>query len=122
MTTEQVADRYYQLAQEQKWMEIQQELYGKDIVNKEPEHAIAMGIPTLTIGLDAVIAKGEARRKLIEKIHAQTCSAPVAGGSFFSVSMSRDVSFKGRPRATLEEIAVFEVKDGKIVTEQFFYR
>ncbi len=121
MTTQQVADRYFDLAQQQKWMDIQQELYSEDIVNKEPEHAIAMGIPTLTKGLEAVIAKGEARRKLIEKIHGQTCSEPVTGGKYFSVSMSRDVTFKGMSRKNLEEIAVFEVEEGKIVTEQFFY-
>ncbi len=121
MTTQQVANRYYELAKQQKWMEIQEELYGQDVVNKEPEHAIAMGIPTVTKGLDAVRAKGEARRKLIEEIHGQECSEPVIGGKFFSLAMSRDVTFKGRPRVNLEEIGVFEVRDGKIVCEQFFY-
>jgi len=121
MTTQQVASRYYQLAKQQKWAEILEELYGQDIVNKEPEHAIAMGIPTITKGMEAVRAKGEARRKLIEEIHGQECSEPVIGGKFFSVAMSRDVTFKGRPRVNLEEIAVFEVHEGKIITEQFFY-
>ena len=121
MTTQQVASRYYELAKKQKWTEIQDELYGDDVVNKEPEHAISMGIPTVTSGLAAVKAKGEARRKLIEAIHGQECSEPVVGGKFFSLSMSRDVTFTGRPRVNLEEIAVFEVRDGKIVCEQFFY-
>ena len=121
MTTQQAASRYYELAKQQKWVEIQEELYGQDIVNKEPEHAIAMGIPTVTQGLEAVRAKGEARRKLIEEIHGQECSEPVIGGKYFSVSMSRDVTFKDKPRMKLEEIAVFEVRDGKIVSEQFFY-
>jgi limonene-1,2-epoxide hydrolase len=35
--------------------------------------------------------------------------------------MGRDVTFKGKPRMQLDEVAVFEVKDGKIVLEQFFY-
>jgi len=121
MTTQQVADKYYELAQQEKWMEIQDELYGQDIVNKEPEHALAMGIPTITKGLDAVRAKGEARRAMMEALHSQDCSTPVVGGKYFSISMGRDVTFKGKPRMKLEEIAVFEVSDGKIVTEQFFY-
>jgi len=121
MTTQQVADRYYELAQQNKWAEIVEELYSQDIVNREPEHAAAMGIPTLTKGLDAIKAKSAARRELIEAIHAQYCSAPVVGGTYFSASMGRDVTFKGRPRMKLDEIAVFEVKDGKIVLEQFFY-
>ena len=121
MTTLQVANRYYKLAKQQKWMEILNELYGQDIVNKEPEHAAAMGIPTITKGMDAVMAKGEARRKMIEEIHDQECSEPVTGGKFFSVSMMRDVTFKGKPRVKLEEIALFEVNEGKIISEQFFY-
>ncbi len=121
MTTQQVADRYYELAQQNKWMEIQDELYSQDVVNKEPEHAIAMGIPTLTKGLATVRAKGEARRAMMEALHSQECSAPVIGGKYFSMSMSREVTFKGKPRMKFEEIAVFEVLNGKIVTEQFFY-
>jgi hypothetical protein len=121
MTTQQVADRYYQLGQENKWSVIVDELYSQDIINREPAHAAAMGIPTLTTGLDAVKAKSAARREMIETLHSQYCSAPVAGGTFFSVAMGRDITFKGRPRMNLEEIAVFEVKDGMIVSEQFFY-
>lgn len=121
MTTQQVADRYYELAKQNKWIEIQDEMYSQDIVNKEPEHALAMGIPTLTKGLDAVRAKGEARRAMMEALHSQKCSKPLVGGKYFSVYMSREVTFKGKPRMKLEEIAVFEVVEGKIVLEQFFY-
>jgi hypothetical protein len=42
-------------------------------------------------------------------------------GEFFSVVLKQDVTFKGKPRITLEEIGVFHVQDGKIVKEQFFY-
>jgi hypothetical protein len=32
-----------------------------------------------------------------------------------------DVTMKGQGRMNMDEIAVYEVKDGKIVKEQFFY-
>ena len=121
MTTQQVASRYYELAKENKWSEIVEELYSQDIINREPAHAIAMGVPTLTTGLDAVKAKARARREMIEELHGQYCSAPLACGKYFSTAMSRDVTFKGKPRMNVEEIAVFEVTGGKIVSEQFFY-
>lgn len=121
MTTQDVANRYYELAKENKWAEIWDELYATDAVNREPEHAAARGIPTVTKGMDAIRAKSKARRELIEELHSQFCSVPVVGGSFFSAAMGRDVTFKGSPRMKLDEIAVFEVKDGKIVLEQFFY-
>jgi hypothetical protein len=121
MTTQQVAERYYELAQQNKRRQIVEELYGSDIVNREPEHAAAMGIPTITKGLDAVTAKSKAREELIEAVHGETCSPPVVGGRYFSVALGRDITMKGRPRMNLQEIGVFEVKDGKIVSEQFFY-
>jgi hypothetical protein len=121
MTTQQVASRYYELVKQSKRMEIITELYGQDIINKEPEHAMAMGIPTTTKGLDAVKAKGKARSEMIETVHAEYCSEPVVGGNFFSIALGRDITLKGKPRMNLQEIAIFEVKEGKIVSEQFFY-
>jgi limonene-1,2-epoxide hydrolase len=35
--------------------------------------------------------------------------------------MGMDVTMKGAGRINMEEIAVYEVKDGKIVKEQFFF-
>jgi hypothetical protein len=35
--------------------------------------------------------------------------------------MGMDVTMKGQGRSKMDEIAVYEVKDGKIVKEQFFY-
>ncbi len=49
------------------------------------------------------------------------CSEPVVGGNHFSVAMGMDVTMKGGERMQMDEIAVYEVKDGKIVKEQFFF-
>ena len=35
--------------------------------------------------------------------------------------MGMDVTMKGAGRVKMDEIALYEVKDGKIVKEQFFY-
>ena len=121
MTTQEVANRYYELAKQNKWPEILDELCSADLVNKEPEHVTARGIQPVTTGLEAIKAKGIANREMIEAIHSQHCSEPLVAGNFFTVVLSRDVSFKGMPRMTREEIAVFELKDGKIIVEQFFY-
>lgn len=121
MTTQEVANRYYELMLANKREQIVDELYSPEIVCKEPEHAIAMGIPAITKGLDAVKAKAKARKEIIEKIHGDFCSEPIIAGSFFSVVLGRDVTLKGRPRMNLQEIGVFEVKGGYIVSEHFFY-
>ena len=121
MTTNETANRYRELAEQNKWSEILEELCSTDLVNKEPDHVQSRGIPVTTKGRDAVIAKGKANREMIEAIHSQHCSEPLVAGNFFTVTLSRDVSFKGRPRMKLDEIALFELKDGKIISEQFFY-
>lgn len=121
MTTQKVANRYYELMQQNKREQVINELYSQEIINREPEHAIAIGISTTTKGLDAVKAKSKARTEMIEQVHSEHCSEPVVGGKFFSVSLGRDITLKGKPRMNLEEIAVFEVKEDKIISEQFFY-
>ena len=121
MTTQEVALRYYELAQENKWAEIHETLHDEHIVQREPEHGAPAGIPVTTQGKAAVKAKSEAHRAMIDTIHSRETTEPVVAGNFFTVALRRDVTYKGRPRIHSEEIAVIEVKDGKIVLEQFFY-
>lgn len=121
MTTQEVANRYMELEKQGNWMQIQDELYSQDVICIEPEHTAAMGMPTLTKGLDAVKAKAAAWNESIEEMHGGYCSEPVVGGNYFSVAMGMDVTMKGQPRMKMDEVAVFGVKDGKIVSEQFFF-
>ena len=121
MTTQQVASRYCELAKQNKWPEILDELCSQDLVNKEPEHVAARGVQTVTKGVPDVKAKGEANRARIEEIHSQQCSEPLVAGNFFTVALTRDITFNGMPRMYMEEIGVFELNEGKIISEHFFY-
>jgi hypothetical protein len=121
MTTQETAAVYHELASLRKFIEIQDSLYHEDVICQEPEKAASMGMQVLTNGLEAVKGKGVARRATIETVHSYTCSEPIVAGEFFSVVLKQEVTFKGKPRVALEEIGVFQVKDGKIVKEQFFY-
>ncbi|WP_461451599.1 SnoaL-like domain-containing protein [Mucilaginibacter sp.] len=121
MTTQELANRYNELFQQRKVAEIYQQLYSADIVCTEPEHAAATGVPTVTKGIEAVLAKSKSRLELIDEVHSFFCSEPVVGGNYFSVAMGRDMTFKNGKRLQLAEIAVFGVKDDKIVSETFFY-
>lgn len=121
MTTQEIADRYYELAQQGNWIQIQDELHDENVVSQEPEHVALRGLPIVTKGRDALKAKGDANRKMIEALHSQFCGKPIVGGNFFSLVLQRDVTFKNKPRTQLEEICVFQVSNGKIITEQFFY-
>jgi hypothetical protein len=121
MTTQDVANRYMQLQKQGKWMEIQTELYSHDVISLEPEHAVNIGLPVVTKGLDAVITKGKNWSESIEQMHSGYCTEPLVAGNYFTVAMGFDATFKTAGRIKTDEIALFEVKDGKIIKEQFFF-
>jgi hypothetical protein len=121
MTTQEIASHYHQLMNERKFLEIQDTYYAEDVVCQEMEKAATMGLAVITHGIEAIKAKGIARRATIETIHSYYCSEPLVAGEFFSVVLKQDITFKGRPRLSIEEIGIFQVRNGKVVKEQFFY-
>jgi anaerobic selenocysteine-containing dehydrogenase len=120
MTTQDVANRFNELAQTGQWDAIQKELYAENCVSIEPAHAAAMGMSNAE-GIEAIRKKGEAFGAMVEEMHGGYTTAPVIGGNFFSVGMGMDCTMKGAGRVKMDEVAVYEVKDGKIVKEQFFF-
>ena len=120
MTTQEVANRFNELAQSGQWDKVQAELYADNAVSIEPAHAAAMGMGNAE-GMDAIKKKGEAFNQMVEEMHGGYSSAPVVGGNFFSVAMGMECTMKGAGRMKMDEICVYEVKDGKIVKEQFFF-
>ncbi len=120
MNTEAVAKRLVELCREGKYVEAQQELYAADAVSIEPE-----GLPPGALGnakgLPAILEKGRQFSAMIEAMHDTHVSDPVVAGNWFSISMTLDVTMKGRGRVNMTEICVYQVRDGKIVHEQFFF-
>jgi hypothetical protein len=54
-------------------------------------------------------------------MHGGYTGAPIVAGNFFSCTMGMDITMKGQGRMNMEEVCLYQVKDGKIVLEQFFY-
>ncbi len=72
-------------------------------------------------GLPAILEKERAFQANIIDVHGTTISEPVVAGNFFRVSLHFDLTLQGRGRLQLAEIGVYEVLNGKIRREQFFY-
>lgn len=117
-TTTTVANRFHELAQTGQWDQIQDELFAENAVSIEPVHS--QGLKSVE-GLDAIRQKGKAFGEMLEEMHSGYSNAPQVGGTHFAVVMGMDVTLKGLGRMKMDEIAVYEVKDGRIVKEQFFY-
>lgn len=118
MKTEEIAKRLVALCREAKWEEAQKELFAANAVSIEP-HA-SPGFDKETKGLPAIIEKGRKFAGMVEKMHALTVSDPVVAGNAFACTMRMDTTMKGQGRMDMGELCVYQVKDGKIVSEQFF--
>ena len=54
-------------------------------------------------------------------MHGGTTEQPRVAGNYFTSYMTMDFTPKGGQRMSFGEIGFYEVRDGKIVSEQFFY-
>lgn len=118
MTTQDVADRFYQLAQEEKWFEIQDELFSDAVRSIDPKDSPYLGCAE---GKAAVRKKGEDFVGRIEAVHSSRTTAPVVAAKHFVVGREKDMTVRPHGRIHINQIMLYEVRDGKIVLEQFFY-
>ena len=58
---------------------------------------------------------------MIAQFYNSTITEPVVAGDYFYVGWDTDIQMKDQQRQTISEICLYKVKDGKIVSEQFFY-
>ena len=112
MTTEEVANKLVKLCREGKFEECIKELYSPDIISIEPE-----GGPwdSRVQGLKAIAKKGHDWNEMLAEFHSSEISDPIVADNFFSIFMKSNVTMKGM------EVCVYQVENGKVVTEQFFY-
>ena len=119
MTTQEVANTLVNMCSEGKFHEATVALYSNDIVSVEA--GAPPGGSRETKGLDGVLKKGE-WWVTNHEVHSSKVEGPLVAGSHFTVVFRLDVTFKPEnKRFTMEEVAVYKVKDGKIVYEEFFY-
>ena len=119
MTTQEVANQLVKMCQQGKFNEATATLYGDDIVSIEA--GAPPGQSRESKGIAAVKAKGE-WWEANHEVHANTVEGPLVAGSFFTVTFKMDLTYKPENRNFhMEEVAVYQVQDGKVVHEEFFY-
>ena len=117
MNTKEVAQKWKNLCDEGKNLECINELYAENVVSREMP-----GMPNEVIsGRQNVWNKSKEWLESVEDFHASSISEPVVAGNHFTSKMSFDCTFKERGRQQMEEVCVYEVQNGKIVNEQYFY-
>jgi len=118
MTTQQIADRLVQLCRKGDFEKAQKELFAQDAISIEQQ--ATPGFEKETKGLEAILEKGKQFGTMLEETHSVSISDPIIAGNAISLSLNLDATMKGSGRSTMSEICVYEVKDGKIISERFF--
>jgi hypothetical protein len=114
MTTRQIANRLIELCKEKRFSKARKELYSENAISIEADNKIING-------LKAMDEKEKTWKGSTQEIHNIKFSKPLINGSFFSIAITWDLTYKGKERGGWKEIAVFEVKDQKIALEKFYY-
>jgi ketosteroid isomerase-like protein len=96
-----------------------EKFYAPDIVSVEPVGNEQM--PAELSGIAAVRGKNE-WWEANNEVHSVEVNGPLVGDDQFAVQYTFDVTAKpSGQRIQNTEVALYTVKDGKIVREQFFY-
>jgi hypothetical protein len=117
-TTQEIADRLYELCSRNLFEQAQRELFANDAESIEQHET--EGFQTVK-GLDAIIAKGDQFQAAVEEMHGGYVNVPLVFGNNIFMEMGMDVTMKGAPRMDMAEMCHYLVKDGKIVSETFYY-
>ena len=118
MSTQEVANHLIELSRQGKIQDVLKDLFAVDAVSIEPNDSMG---PKIVNGLPAIIEKGKMFDSMVEAFHGAKISDPVVAGNYFSISWWIDMTMKGRGRSQMQEICVYKVENGKIVSEQFFF-
>ena len=119
MSVQEIAERLVALSREGKYEQVYQELFSPEIESMEPK---LDGSWDTAKGFDELKAKADKWNKMCEAFEEGEISDPIVAENFFSCSWKMRVKFKGAPEfMQMDEIAVYRVKEGKVVLEQFFY-
>jgi hypothetical protein len=118
MNTKEIANRLVQLCRKGEFEKAQKELFADNAVSIEP-----MATPAFekeTKGLKALFEKNKKFESMVQDYHSIDISEPLVAGNSIAFTLNMDITMKGRQRETMSELCRYEVKDGKIVAEEFY--
>jgi hypothetical protein len=94
--------------------DVYSELYSPDVVSVEN-----WDTRQEYVGMAALRAKLTEWEASVEAIHSVSVSDPLVADQSFAVTFTMDITYKQMGRSQMTELAVYTVKDGKIVREEF---
>ncbi len=118
MSTQEIANRLYELCKQGQFETAQNELYADD--STSTEHNMQGSLETVN-GIAVIKEKGKHFQSMVEEMHSNFTNEPKIFGKYIFMEMGMDVTMKGMGRMNMNEMCGYEVKDGKIISERFYY-
>jgi hypothetical protein len=118
MTTKEIADRLVNFCRKADWAGAHNSLYARNAKSTEPYETPEF--PKVTEGLEAIRKKGDRFDAMVEQLHSIEISDPLVAGNAIAFRMEMDMTMKGKGRMKSPELCVYQVEDGKIISEEFF--
>jgi len=118
MTTTEIANHLVEFCRKGDFETAQKDLFSDDAISIEPY--ATQDFNKETKGLDAILEKGKKFRAMVDEVHNIEISEPLITSKSFACTLNMDVTMKGQDRMAMKELCVYEIKDGKIVSEHFF--
>lgn len=118
MTTQEIANKLYEFCKIGQFEQAQNELYDGNATSTESN----MKWERETLNwIDAIKAKGAWFQSMVEEMHSSYTNESKVFGPYIFMEMGMDVTMKWMWRNKMDEMCKYEVKDGKIISEEFFY-
>lgn len=114
LSLQQIAQGLIQHCRALRFSQARHELYASDAISVEADGSEVRGLEAL----DAKQAQWQAG---FDQLHGVQISEPLITDHFISIAFTWDLTPKAGPRGGWSEIGLFQVKDGQVVREQFFY-
>jgi len=117
-----IGKKLVELCRQGKGLEAVETLYGPNIVSIEAHES-----PSFPARIEGIVAVKEKNERWYGNnvVHKADIRGPWPQGDRFIVSSTYEFTSKSGPmagkRTTFEEAAIYTVKNGKIVQEEFFY-
>lgn len=118
MTTQDIAKRLVELCRHGDFETAQKELFTNDAISIEPY--ATKDFAKETKGLDAIFEKGQKFMEKTEELFSTTISEPLVTARSIAFILTMDIKMKDSERMKVSELCVYQLKDGKIISEQFF--
>ncbi|HEX5170612.1 MAG TPA: nuclear transport factor 2 family protein [Cyclobacteriaceae bacterium] len=118
METREIAQKLVDYCRKSDWHGAHKELYAQNAKSIEPYET--PNFAKEISGLKAIEEKGKKFDGMVEKMHTIEVSDPLVAGNTIAFKMEMDATMKDGQRMNMPELCVYHVKDGKIISEEFF--